>query len=293
MGGRLAHDPADWTFETCADDVRAFCDRLGITRPIVYGHSMGGFVAMLYAARHPGHAGRLFLQSTHARFDLARLVEAVRGVAGDEVAELARRDYGGAPISDAEWAASTPRSDRMSRTSDNWTAASRTRRSRCAGWRCSRSSTSSTSWPPSSCPTLVCVGALDPITPVSAAREIVDALSPGVGRLELIEGAGHFPWLTRRTATGRSSRRSWSNCRDGTRKTGGFDGTDGRCCGGALSATWAARSLDPGRLHDPVDLPGRAVVGREGLLPAAGPVGDVRPQEPDEDRPALERVRRR
>ncbi len=46
-----------------------------------------------------------------------------------------------------------------------------------------------------SCPTLVCVGALDPITPVSAAREIFDALSPGVGRLEVIEGAGHFPWL--------------------------------------------------------------------------------------------------
>ena len=66
--GRSArHDPADWTFETCADDVRAFCDSLGITRPIVYGHSMGGFVAMLYAARHPGHAGRLILQSTHAK----------------------------------------------------------------------------------------------------------------------------------------------------------------------------------------------------------------------------------
>ncbi len=103
--GRSArHDAADWTFETCADDVQAFCDSVGITRPIVYGHSMGGFVAMLYATRHPGHAGRLILQSTHARFDLERLVEAVRGVAGDEVAELARRDYGGDPISDAEWA---------------------------------------------------------------------------------------------------------------------------------------------------------------------------------------------
>ena len=33
-----------------------------------------------------------------------------------------------------------------------------------------------------------------PITPVEASREIVDALPPGVGRLEVIEGAGHFPW---------------------------------------------------------------------------------------------------
>jgi pimeloyl-ACP methyl ester carboxylesterase len=41
------------------------------------------------------------------------------------------------------------------------------------------------------------VGALDPVTPVAAAREIVDALPPGTGRLEVIGGAGHFPWLDR------------------------------------------------------------------------------------------------
>ncbi len=44
------------------------------------------------------------------------------------------------------------------------------------------------------CPTLVCVGELDPVTPVDAAHEIVDALPEGIGRLEVIEGAGHFPW---------------------------------------------------------------------------------------------------
>jgi pimeloyl-ACP methyl ester carboxylesterase len=44
------------------------------------------------------------------------------------------------------------------------------------------------------CPTLVCVGELDPATPVAASREIVDALPGGTARLEVIEGAGHFPW---------------------------------------------------------------------------------------------------
>jgi pimeloyl-ACP methyl ester carboxylesterase len=44
------------------------------------------------------------------------------------------------------------------------------------------------------CPTLVCVGELDPVTPVAAAQEIVDALSEGSGRLEVVEGAGHFTW---------------------------------------------------------------------------------------------------
>jgi pimeloyl-ACP methyl ester carboxylesterase len=30
---------------------------------------------------------------------------------------------------------------------------------------------------------------------VSGAREIADALPAGIGRLEVIEGAGHFTWL--------------------------------------------------------------------------------------------------
>jgi pimeloyl-ACP methyl ester carboxylesterase len=45
------------------------------------------------------------------------------------------------------------------------------------------------------CPTLVCVGALDSVVPVDASCEIVDALPPGIGRLEVVPGAGHFPWL--------------------------------------------------------------------------------------------------
>ena len=63
-------DPASWSFETCADSVRDFCDTLGIARPVVYGHSLGGFVAMVYAIRHPRHARALVLQSAFARFDL-------------------------------------------------------------------------------------------------------------------------------------------------------------------------------------------------------------------------------
>ena len=189
------HDPADWTFEICADDVRAFCDELGISKPIVYGHSMGGFVAMLYGARHPGHAEALILQSTCARWDTPRLVEAVRGVAGDEVAELARRSYGGDPVTDDEWARvfvafgpNVPDPEQLSRRIANGEVNDRAAKlfdgfdvvDRLAAI---------------GCPTLVSVGALDPITPVAAAQEIVDALAPGVGRLEVMPGMGHFPWL--------------------------------------------------------------------------------------------------
>ena len=95
-------DAATWNFEACADDVRAFCDALGLARPVVLGHSMGGFIAILYGSRHPGHAAGLILLSTFARFDLDRLVEGFRREAGDEVAALARRDYAGEEITDDE-----------------------------------------------------------------------------------------------------------------------------------------------------------------------------------------------
>lgn len=194
--GRSArHDPADWSFEVCADDLRAFCDTVGIVRPVVLGHSMGGFIAMLYGARHPGHAGALILQSTAARHDLERLVEGFRRFGGEEVAELARRDYGGDPVTDEEWARvfatfgpNIPSPDELAR---------RVRNSRVgeAGMELFRRLNVVDQLPRITCPTLVCVGDRDPVTPIPASREIVDALAPGIGRLEVIEGAGHFPWL--------------------------------------------------------------------------------------------------
>jgi pimeloyl-ACP methyl ester carboxylesterase len=44
------------------------------------------------------------------------------------------------------------------------------------------------------CPTLVGVGELDPIFPIAAAEETAAALPGGLARLEVVEGAGHFPW---------------------------------------------------------------------------------------------------
>ena len=45
------------------------------------------------------------------------------------------------------------------------------------------------------CPTLVSVGELDPVTPIAAAEEIVDALPEGTAQLEVVDGAGHFAWM--------------------------------------------------------------------------------------------------
>ena len=59
--------PDRWTLNHWADDVKAFCEALEINRPNVMGHSFGGFVAMAYAMRHPGHPAKLILSSTAAR----------------------------------------------------------------------------------------------------------------------------------------------------------------------------------------------------------------------------------
>lgn len=195
--GRSARgDPARWSFELCADAVRAFCDALGIGRPVVYGHSLGGFVAMLYAARHAGHAGALVLQSTMARFDLGRIVEGIRSAGGDEVAATAERVYGGdgESVTAEEWARCwrlfgpwVPGEEEKARTILNPEL-------NAVGLELMRGFDVLDQLARIDCPTLVCVGELDPATPVAAAREIADALPAGSARLEVIEGAGHFPW---------------------------------------------------------------------------------------------------
>ncbi len=65
--GRSGRPPVETcTLEQMADDVAAVCEVLGIRRPIVLGHSAGGFVALHLAVRHPEVAGGLVLSNTAA-----------------------------------------------------------------------------------------------------------------------------------------------------------------------------------------------------------------------------------
>ncbi len=85
--------PSQWTLTTWADDLRGFCDALGIERPIVFGGSFGGTVALTYAARHPSHPAALILGYVGARMDLAANVEAFRRLGGEEAAAVAKADF--------------------------------------------------------------------------------------------------------------------------------------------------------------------------------------------------------
>jgi proline iminopeptidase len=187
-------DVAAWSIGGCADDVRSFCDTLGIERPIVFGHSMGGPIVLLYAARHAGHAAGIVVQSGFARWEPARLVDGFRRVAGDAVAEIAERSFAGEEVTEAESARVSaafgphvPDQAQRARPRKNLEL-------NALGMELIRRLDILDQLGRVTAPTLVAVGELDPVTPVKAAKEIVDALPLGIAQLEVIPGAGHWAW---------------------------------------------------------------------------------------------------
>jgi pimeloyl-ACP methyl ester carboxylesterase len=94
--GRSGDGPREsWNLVQWGDDVRAFCEALGIVDPIVLGASFGGMVALAYATRHPEHPAKLVLISTEAVGGSypERRVELFERFGGAEVGALARRRF--------------------------------------------------------------------------------------------------------------------------------------------------------------------------------------------------------
>jgi proline iminopeptidase len=94
--GRSEHgDPALWTLDQWGDDVRGFCDALGIETPIVLGYSFGGFVTQSYAMRHPSHPGKLVLYSTAPMLQDEPVLDAFEAIGGTEVRAIAAAYFAG------------------------------------------------------------------------------------------------------------------------------------------------------------------------------------------------------
>jgi 3-oxoadipate enol-lactonase len=62
--GRSAKPPGPYTIEELADDAASVLDARGLERADVYGHSMGGFIALTLALRRPGLVRSLVLVGT-------------------------------------------------------------------------------------------------------------------------------------------------------------------------------------------------------------------------------------
>lgn len=188
-------DATAWSLEACADDIRGLCDAVGISSPIVFGHSMGAPIVLLYGARHPGHAAGLIVQSGFARWDTPRMVDSFRRVAGDDVARIAERSYAGEEVPEEEWdrvfvafGPHRPKKEREAHTPKNLELNE-------LGMELIRGTDIVDQLGRIDSPTLVAVGELDPVTPVATAEEIVEALPEGIAHLEIIEGGGHFTWM--------------------------------------------------------------------------------------------------
>lgn len=83
------------TLDNMADDVAAFCAALGIERPIVLGHSVGGYVALTLALRHPRRVGGLLLANAAARFDLTTSLAILEHRYGPAIRDTAADVFGG------------------------------------------------------------------------------------------------------------------------------------------------------------------------------------------------------
>lgn len=99
--GRSGRPPLETcSLEQMADDVAALCSELGLVRPIVFGHSAGGFVALQLAVRHPGLPGGLVLCGTTAATNVGIAASAdgaptLAARAGPAAMEAAARVFSG------------------------------------------------------------------------------------------------------------------------------------------------------------------------------------------------------
>lgn len=81
MGFSARDDTLPYGFDLWAEQLRQTLDALGVERATVAGHSLGGAVATLFAARHPERVGRLVLVAplvpyrTETTFDFFTLLQ--------------------------------------------------------------------------------------------------------------------------------------------------------------------------------------------------------------------------
>jgi proline iminopeptidase len=196
--GRSGGAPESWALAQWGDDIRAFCDTLGVVRPIVYGNSFGGMVAIAYATRHPEHPARLILSSTAARMHLDvtyAMMEQAAGQAARTVAEA----FWTSPTEETRQAYEAiclplynPPSPTNANSADVGKRAIRRLEvlQHFVAYEM-RQMDARTALAAIRCPTLILAGRHDPITPIAAATELLDSIGADKAALRIFETAGH------------------------------------------------------------------------------------------------------
>lgn len=187
-------EPAQWNLAQWADDVRDFCDALGIVKPVVLGTSFGGMVAMAYGSRHPDHPGKLVLSSTTAKTRFDRVFAAFERLGGPAASGAARRYWEKpGPETLPDYAklcfplySKNPRDpDANARTVWNFEVMY------AFGGGEDQRFNLLPDLARVRCPTLVLGGEDDPICPIDDQADIAAALPAGLVRFERFSGCGH------------------------------------------------------------------------------------------------------
>ena len=192
--------PETWNLAQWADDVAAFCDALGIVKPVVYGASFGGMVAMAYALRHLAHPAKLVLVSTSAQVTAhaQAKIATFRRLGGDVAGDLAQRRFIDGDTGDevlAAWlkialplytrVAADPLA--MSRMTSNRAATAWFNRVGGEG----RSFDVLGQIAAIQCPVLVTGGVDDPMLPIECQRDIAAALPRSLVQYHEFANCGH------------------------------------------------------------------------------------------------------
>ncbi|MEI9887483.1 MAG: alpha/beta hydrolase [Rhizomicrobium sp.] len=196
--GRSGGAPETWNLAQWGDDVKGLCDVLGIEKPIVFGQSFGGMVAIAYATRHPAHPSKVVFSSTAARIHLDETFDILEARGGKEARAVAEAFW--LKPDDAAFAAylrvcmplyNPPGAATADQAAARRRALMKPEVTRYFSLGEMMTMDARAGLAKVTCPALVLAGGYDPITPPSCSREIFDALPQGVRRLELFENAGH------------------------------------------------------------------------------------------------------
>lgn len=193
--GRSGGPKESWHLDQWADDVAAFCNKLSIEQPLVFGQSFGGMVAMHFAARYPSYPSKLILSSTAAQFLLDETVAFATKLGGEKAGQVAHEFFSAPTLEGYERYAEVclPLYNRKSGDEG----------AEYRNWAIQRPEVTvhffnnemmdmdlRSSIGSIACPTLVLGGAEDPVTPVRCSQEIAAAIGTNA-RLEIFPDCGH------------------------------------------------------------------------------------------------------
>jgi proline iminopeptidase len=187
-------EPDRWNLEQWADDLVALCDALGIDRPVVFGFSFGGAIALNYAIRYPDHPLKLVVVSSAGHINPDASIRMYERLGGPDVAAVAARFYAAPAETWDEWMAvcspyisPLPRRPQLGArivaphpgVTEHFLRheyLEHDHRDRVGEIRC---------------PTLFLGGELDPIVPIDEIEDTASRMRPGVARVVGFPTAGH------------------------------------------------------------------------------------------------------